>query len=294
MMIKIVRNLQMMLDGSSQKQHANRRVRPLEDLTIIVPTINSARYIDVMMQFYKREICVPVTLFIDSKTTDNTWNIAESIAHKVVSAPNRHTRVGEIIEAMSGMCPTSWVLRLDDDELPSSGMMKFVHKAIQTDVADAYSFRRHQCAISREGTLLRHVDVDSAEHKQWRLYRRDRVRFRTEGHTPGFHTQGLRLIDAPPEAAMIHLDWAVHSYDERKQKVFRYDAHTPNHGSIFRSYYLYEEQPYYQTRFEPLYLMEFDETCREISRRFSALTIDCCHQKRAPLANAKVPAAACA
>jgi len=40
-------------------------------IKIIIPTINSAHYIDLILSYY-RQIDIPVTVFVDSKTTDET------------------------------------------------------------------------------------------------------------------------------------------------------------------------------------------------------------------------------
>ena len=247
----------------------------IPDLTVIVPTINSGAYIDLVLSCYAQELVVPVTVFVDNKSEDDTLNVAMTHADRAVVIRNEHTRVGEIIEAMSRQCTTPWVLRIDDDELPSVAMMDFVRDAIRTDAVDAYCFPRYECAVSPDGNLLRHTSFNPAAHKQWRLYRADRVRYRTTGHTPGFYLEGLALADnTPPEAAMIHLDWAVHSIERRKSKIERYDAHTPNDGTKWRFQFLYEEEPCHASRFRRLYLREFDRIAGTLARRFPSLAVD--------------------
>jgi len=56
-------------------------------------------------------------------------------------------------------------------------------------------------------------------HRQCRLYRKDRVTYRSDVHASGFHFDGLRLAHMPADHCPIHLDWAVRSYVERKQKA---------------------------------------------------------------------------
>jgi glycosyltransferase involved in cell wall biosynthesis len=242
------------------------------DLSIIIPTINSARYIDIILSYY-RESGLDVEVFVDSKSTDDTPGIVRG-HYPPRSIRNEATRVGEIIEAMSMATGSRWVLRLDDDELPSRAMLAFVAGAITKDDADAYSFARHQCAVSKSGRLLRSRAYNPLDHKQWRLYQVDKVQYISAGHTPGFHLDGLRLMVAPVEACMVHLDWAVHSFDERQAKVRRYDAHTTGHGSIFESYYLFETDPVLRRSFEPLRLPEFNSIARRLSERLPDLSLD--------------------
>lgn len=73
---------------------------------------------------------------------------------------------------------------------------------------------------------------------------------------------------------MIHLDWAVHSYDQRLEKVQRYDAHTTDHGSIFRKFYLHEEDPDALSMLDPLPLPEFAQLSRDLRERFPELCVD--------------------
>lgn len=249
-------------------RRAPKKLRSLGDLTVIVPTINSAKYIDIILEYYSDELSIPVMLFVDSKTIDRTTPLARSLAAKVVPIQNDATRVGEIIQRMSMVCPTSWVLRIDDDELPSRAMIDYVLQVVRSGDADAYGFRRYQCLVSSDGRLL---NDPQSTHVQWRLYRKDSVRYIAAGHTPGFQTQGLKIVEAPQDALMIHLDWALHSYDERKSKIFRYDSHTANHGSIWRHYYLYEEQS--GMNFRRLPAPEFDATCHKIAKRLPELTL---------------------
>jgi glycosyltransferase involved in cell wall biosynthesis len=243
--------------------------RAHRDLSIVVPTINSARYIDIMLRYYC-ENGIGVEVFVDSKSVDSTLEIVRAY-YPARSIGNESTRVGEIIEAMSIAAGSRWVLRLDDDELPSREMLAFVADAIAKDDADAYSFARHQCAVSQSGEMLRSTAISALDHKQYRLYQVKKVRYISAGHTSGFLHEGLRLIDAPVDSCMIHLDWAVHSFDERQSKVRRYDAHTPGHGSAWESYYLFETDPALRRSFEPLILPEFNSVARRLSERLPEL-----------------------
>ncbi|MEO7222490.1 MAG: glycosyltransferase, partial [Devosia sp.] len=197
-------------------------------LTIIVPTINSADFIGIVLDYYRAND-ISITVFVDGKTTDDTHAVA-SRYFPVRSISNPATRVGEVIEAMSRQTTSKWVLRIDDDELPSVEMMRFVMEVVQRDDADVYGFSRYECAVSQSGKLLHHPDHDADDHRQWRLYQPAVVNYTSQGHTPGFDRHGLRVVEAPRSACLIHLDWVLHSYQARKEKVERYDRHTPGHG----------------------------------------------------------------
>jgi glycosyltransferase involved in cell wall biosynthesis len=249
-----------------------RRIRGVDDLTILIPTWNSGEYIDIFLSYYMDILKVPVVVVIDSKTDDNTRWVAKRWAADVWTVHNPANRVGEIIETFSRAAPTRWILRMDDDELPSLALFDFVRRAIVGD-DDAYSFLRYECGVAKDGTLLRHFGFDPVEQQQYRLYRRDRVQYITDGHTPGFEINGLRSRLAGEDCLMIHLDWAVHSRERRRTKKERYDAHTPGHGDWIAGLILYEDDPDHQAKFTPLELPEFQETARRLAKRFPALCI---------------------
>lgn len=245
------------------------------DLTIAIATINSARYIDIILRYY-REHGFAVKLFVDDRSLDDTWRKARELAPDAVPTSNPGGFIAEgLIEEMSRACPTKWLLRIDDDELPSLAMMDFVRNAVRSDAPDVYAFPRQQCAVSRTGALVKHGEVSPLDHRQWRLYQPARVEFTHGLHTPGIvWDEQARAVTAPMEASLIHLDWAVHSYHERRRKMERYDAHTANAGTKWRSYYLYEEEPLSPGTFSELPWPEFRQTSLEISQRFPELCLD--------------------
>lgn len=246
-----------------------------DDLTIAIPTINSERYLDIVLEFYQ-DHGFPVTVFVHNRSVDNSLAVAKRSAATVVPLRNPCEFVAEgLIEEMSEHCRTKWMLRIDDDELPSLAMMKFVKQAISEESTIVCGFPRNQCAVSESGRLLNCNAISPLEHRQWRLYQPARMTYVHGVHTPGFEVDGNRREShAPFEASMIHLDWALHSYDERRHKVERYDAHTPNAGTRWRSYYLYEENPSALSSLIELDFPEFRKSCAEISRRFGNRSVN--------------------
>lgn len=242
------------------------------DLTVAIPTVNSARHLDIILQFYRGN-GIPVVVFVDNRSDDETLQVAREWAAETVAIPNPGGFVAEgLIEQISQACRTKWVLRIDDDELPSRAMMDFVHEVVANGEKKVYGFPRHQCAVSKSGRLLASAKDSPLDHRQWRLYRPAAVRFIHGVHTPGFEWHGPGGV-APLEASLIHLDWAVRSYDERKRKVERYDAHTSNEGTKWRSFYLHEEQPAGDAIFTELALPEFAGVAAEIRDRFGNLCL---------------------
>src|ERR1043165_4776505 len=54
-----------------------------DELTIVVPTLNSGRYLDIPLSFYE-ENQIPVTVFVDGRSEDDTLAVAQRFAEAVV------------------------------------------------------------------------------------------------------------------------------------------------------------------------------------------------------------------
>lgn len=241
-------------------------------IKIVIPTINSASYIDIILSYY-RAIGLPVTVFVDNKTTDETAKVAARYTQEVILFDNPASRVGEMIEGMSNHCKTRWILRIDDDELPSWRMIELVRQIVSSRESHIVGFNRYQVVFNRRGEPFRSLKHDPDTHRQWRLYQPATVAFHGRGHTPGFDLEEEQMLSAPPDSFMIHLDWVVHSRDERLQKLLRYDRHTPGHGMAFRSYYLADESPDFRDDLRPLPAPEFHRIGKLFADRFAGSTI---------------------
>jgi hypothetical protein len=227
-----------------------------ERLTILIPTWNAARHLDLVLDYY-RGLGIAPTLLVDSKTSDGTLNLAQTYGCPTIIADNPTTRAQYIIETGARAISTDWALRMDDDEVPSGGMITYINAVLGGLAPESIvGFPRHQCAI-REGRLLTSTKHTSHEHRQWRLFQPSVVRYTERGHTPGYEVPESSRLPAPDYAAMLHFDWVVHSPQERAQKIMRYDSHTPNHGSFWRDYYLADTLDDFESGLVPV---DFPET----------------------------------
>lgn len=77
-------------------------------LGVAIPTINSAAYIDIILGYYAA-IGLPVTVFVDRKTTDHTLSICKSLAKHVVDIVNPTWRVEYALPDISQHLGTPWI-----------------------------------------------------------------------------------------------------------------------------------------------------------------------------------------
>lgn len=134
---------------------------------IIVPFYNSAAYLDIVLGYYKQVRCLPICV-IDCKSDDKTEQIARSLSKSVLLNESKSLSIEEMIAEMTMHAKSKWVLRLDDDELPSKALLRYAQKVTTIDHGDAHGFIRYQCAIRNDGFLMRHIDHCPYSHRQWR------------------------------------------------------------------------------------------------------------------------------
>lgn len=236
-------------------------------LRIIIPTMNAEDYIDIILDFYE-EIGLPITVFVDSKSKDTTRTRVEARGVETLVLNNPSAIVEGMIQELSIRSGTEWVLRMDDDELPSKAMLTHVQKVLSDKAIDSVGFPRLQCAVSDTAEIKASKLHPSTAHIQWRLYRPNKVSYSTQIHTPGFIPDGKTSAVAPIEATMIHLDWSLHSYDSRRAKVRRYDDHSAGLGSAWKNYYLWEDDKKHGNKnLSTVDLPEFSNTALSVKNR---------------------------
>lgn len=243
-------------------------------LAIVVPTFNAEAFLDITLSYYQR-LGVPVTVFVDGKSRDRTEDIARDLATTVFVIDNNANVVEGMIERLSTQAKATWVLRLDDDEFPTKAMLTYVAHIIHDETVYAVGFVRKQCAVSRRRTLKASTIHHETDHRQWRLYRPAQMTWTQAVHTAGFTPVAAHSQAAPESAFMVHLDWSLHDYASRAAKVKRYDEHTIGKGSMWRSFYLYEDDPMHgPTRFSTVSASELSDTCVSIAKRFPQNCVD--------------------
>jgi glycosyltransferase involved in cell wall biosynthesis len=247
----------------------------LENLTVFIPTWNAARHLGLTLDYYAQFGIAP-TLVVDNKTDDNTLEVGRIFGCRTIVSHNPTMRSQYLIEKGARAISTPWALRMDDDELPTRTMLNFVAELIDKDnlaPETIVGFPRFQCFIHEE-KLFASTRHTSLEHRQWRLFRPEVVQYTERGHTPGFEVPEQHRLPAPDLAAMLHFDWVVRTAEERTQKIARYDAHTRDHGSVWRDYYLADTLAGFEAELAPLNLPECDNFVTALRTLRKQLSLD--------------------
>jgi hypothetical protein len=234
------------LDGVSVSDHARGETRDTEHkqcislpirLEIVVPVYNAEPWLDVICDGYVALNIDPLFV-VDSRSSDRSLDILVARECRVMIAKGEYPRVESLLFTLIPRLRNPWILRFDDDELPSKELIDWVRLNLSSLEAPAVSFPRHWVAPDRlsTGWVKSHGwDLD----RQFRLFASKRVKLIEEIHTPGF--EAASTIAAPINACIYHFDWLVRDHDERLKKIQAYDGQREGAGSAFRKFYLPED-----------------------------------------------------
>jgi hypothetical protein len=239
-------------------------------ITLVVPTVNSENWIRHLAEFYDTTGIKPLYA-VDSRTTDSTREILAGRGDRWIEVTAEAERVEALLPAILRKVDTPWVLRLDDDELPSPELLRFADETADGETADGaeapvwgfprLSLRWHsgrsELAYSRFLAFGPYFDMD----RQWRLFRPADVSLETGLHTAGIITdKGAR---ATPGAYILHFDWVLRTLARRRQKAANYEAQAEK-ARHYRHYVLYEMIPEEWHQFETLDDPRFRDFARKI------------------------------
>jgi len=204
-----------------------------KNFKIIIPTRDSSKWLHIIIDYYRRHNIDPLFI-VDTRTIDNTRNIIARADLKYLEfTPRGDFPEAGMIQFGAENASTEWVIRIDDDELPSINLLNWVEQI--------GSRSRNQCwFISRKELFRRGDDVfysrsigkypipnfQNKLHPMARLFHIHRVKFQEELHTSGF--EELNLFNfAPDDCFIIHLNCLIHTMLVRLNKIKFYEKLKP-------------------------------------------------------------------
>ncbi len=233
---------------------------------IVIPTRDGGRWLAPFARAYQRLNLRPLYL-LDSRTTDNSRAILAEQGCDVVQVAAEHDRGEDVLwRGAAAAGATEWLLRIDDDEMPSRALIDWITEIGlgRPEPAIYLSFRQAWYGgYSRlEGFYFNHSRPDFLL-PQPRFFRPSRIAFTAALHTPGIIVPPDTGW-APDTAFCLHADWLVRSLDERLRKLQSYEAQLPGGGRDFAHFSLPEYQDPENLRITPFETDEFAPLLAEI------------------------------
>lgn len=241
------------------------------DLRFVVITKNSARWLNVILDAYEA-LAIRPFIMVDDSSSDDTEGLLKrrNIEHAKVRADA--PRVESIVQLIPNHVHSKWVIRLDDDELPSRGLRDWVGASLEALGRDVVGFQRRWIRRGPDGRydysqhpliLSRYGALDA----QWRAFRPDAMRYIPDIHTPGFEVPPGSPI-APRKAYIAHFSWLVRSAHERRLQIDDYDRQEHNAGTRFRDIKVWEDADPTSHCFRAMDSDEFDRIAAALSATF--------------------------
>ncbi len=222
----------------------------INNVSVIVPTLNSEKYIRRLIEILLINFS-DIIIGVDTKSSDDTLKIVKEYPVKLIHIDNKSGYAENgVIKILAEQCSNKWILRLDDDELISNQLIEFIGNSLKTLNVSCVGFHRKWCRIN-QSQLEWMALPDYSYDWQWRLFKKDQVNFINDIHTPGYFFDTSKC--APIEACIFHLDWIYHTYQERKEKINRYESIKLGGGESVRHYYLYEDIENFSYYFIPVW-----------------------------------------
>jgi hypothetical protein len=194
-------------------------------LSLAIVTKNSAPYIEGLLQA-GRALADEIVVAVDRSSADATEAICSRYADKLFRIVP--IRVVEwVLVWLNAQCSGDWILRLDDDELPSASLVRALPRLLSDrEVTHYWLPRRWLIGADRASWI--------AQRPWWpdwqlRLFRN----IPSIVYVPGFvHTSYVipgasRFLS---EGSFYHLDLVLHSEQERRAKVERYNRLAPGNS----------------------------------------------------------------
>ena len=242
----------------------------IDNVSIVILTMNSEKYLALTLETLRNKF-TEIIVGIDTKSNTETKLVATRYATKVIIVENDSAYMENALGQLYPHCSNNWILRIDDDEFVSDGLVLFIKEYLPTLDVEAVAFHRKWMRFNKLKNNLEYSLYPRYGYDwQWRLFRRDLIKIDTRIHTPGIvfktHTK------APLSGFIAHMDWIYHDYAARRRKVERYK--TINNNLCHKDYYLYEDIPNGEQWFTKVYEVEFLKLTKEISGLFNIFYTD--------------------
>ena len=246
---------------------------PLSSTTlfrVVVPARDSAPWIGLFADAYHALGLRPLYLY-DTRSVDGTLAALQRKGAEIVPVTPQHDRVEAMLAITRQVVPNEWVVRLDDDELPSAALVAWLQQALAGVEAPCLALSRRDAWLldgrlhySRLEDYYFHPQDPTYLDPQWRAFRPRQVGFTDRIHSPGFDASQAGTV--PASAFFVHFDWIIRSLAQRRAKLAGYERQSPGAGQGgFARFYLPEMHQAGDSRWTPFETAEFDGLARQLA-----------------------------
>lgn len=216
-----------------------------DQVELVIPTVNSERWLGCFLEFYKANRIRGVYA-VDRRTSDGTRGLITKYGFPFIEVEAAEPRIEALLPSIAAQIAAPWILRLDDDELPTPNLLEFAANVAASDSIAAHSFPRanYRCnpASGRlERSYFFAFGPDAQLFRACRLYKPKSVTYYDELHTSGF----FPLIEkfAAPDIYILHFDWVLRSRQARQAKFESYERQSAVVARKCKHHCLYETVP---------------------------------------------------
>ena len=176
---------------------------------IIIPTRDSARWIGIFLDAYRKAGIEPLYCRHSNYEFDTGDIVGEGRENAAVHAPWRLCRSGDD-QFGARHASTKWILRVDDDEFPSRALLRWIASVGVKSLNQMWYISIRTLFVcdgaihySRSLGHFAHPQAAAFLHPHPRLFHADRVVYRQKVHTPGFEAPAYASF-APQDAFLVH------------------------------------------------------------------------------------------
>ncbi|QAY95305.1 hypothetical protein CWB41_05785 [Methylovirgula ligni] len=201
------------------------------DFDIVIPTLNGARWLGQLLDAY-RSFGVEPLYAVDDRSDDGALELLRARGARIALIHQDGFHVENVFAQMSRFVDRDWILRLDDDEFPSRGLLEWAEKTVAAP--DIASWWLPRVTLFQHKGRLKYSRIKTHYHwyphsrlldPQCRLYRHRSVGYITDIHSCGFASGDPYF--APASAFFLHLDVLLRNPGERLAKMRRYESIKP-------------------------------------------------------------------
>jgi hypothetical protein len=191
-------------------------------LSLCIATKNSEEYIGKLLRV-GMSFADEVVVAVDASSDDLTERVCHEYADKVfrVESPGY---VERLLPWLNEQCEGDWILRLDDDELPSAGLIEILPALLNDREMTHYHLRRR--------TIIGGDRTEWIAQRPWwpdwklRLFRNIPSIVRIPGRLhSGYEVKGASRYLY--RGSIYHYDFVYHDEQHRKEKVRQYEIISP-------------------------------------------------------------------